>query len=49
LTAEPRIGVGVDRSLIREFLRLTPGQRVRHLTGDARTLRLLDRAVIRGR
>jgi transcriptional regulator with XRE-family HTH domain len=49
LSAEPRIGVGVDRSLIREFLRMTPGQRVRRLTGDARTLRMLDRAVIRGR
>jgi len=49
LSAEPVIGVGVDRSLIRELLRLTPGQRVRLLTGEARTLRILDRAVIRGR
>lgn len=49
LSLEPRIGVGVDRSLIREFLRLTPGQRVRALTADARTLRMLDRAIIRGR
>jgi len=49
LSVEPRIGVGVDRSLIREFLRMTPGERVRRLTGDARTLRALDRSVIRGR
>lgn len=48
LSAQPRLGAGVDRSLIREFLRMTPGQRVRRLTGDARTLRMLDRAVIRG-
>jgi transcriptional regulator with XRE-family HTH domain len=46
LSAEPRFGLGVDRSLIREFLQLTPGQRVRRLTGDARTLRMLDRAII---
>ena len=49
LTIEPVLGVGVDRSLIQELLRLTPGQRVRLLTGEARTLRVLDRAVIRGR
>jgi len=45
LTVEPRIGVGVDRSLIRESLRLTPVERLRRLKRDARTLRALDRAV----
>jgi predicted transcriptional regulator len=49
LSVEPRIGVGVDRSLIQEFLKLTPGQRVRRLAGEARTLRMLDRAVVRDR
>lgn len=49
LSAEPRIGVGVDRSLIRAFLSLTPGERVRRLKTESRTLRALDRAVIRGR
>ena len=49
LSTEPRIGIGVDRSLIREFLQLTAGQRVRRLKGEARSLRLLDRAVIHGR
>ena len=49
LSLEPRIGTGVDRSLIQEFLRLSPGERVRRLKGEARTLRALDRAVIRGR
>jgi len=49
LATEPRLGVGVDRSLIHELLGLTPAQRLRLLTADARALRMLDRAVIRGR
>ncbi len=49
LSVEPRLGTGVDRSLIQEFLRMTAGERVRRLKGDARTLRALDRAVIHGR
>jgi len=49
LSTEPRLGVGVDRSLIREMLRRTPADRVRLLTADADAARLLDRAVIRGR
>lgn len=48
LSVEPRIGIGVDRSLIQELLRLTPGQRVRSLAGEARAMRRLDRAVGRG-
>jgi transcriptional regulator with XRE-family HTH domain len=49
LSTEPRIGVGVDRSLIQAFLRLTPGERVRRLKTESKTLRALDRAVIHGR
>jgi transcriptional regulator with XRE-family HTH domain len=49
LTIEPVLGAGVDRSLIRSFLRLTPCQRVRRLRGEARTLRALDRAVVHDR
>lgn len=44
LAVETRPGQGLDRTLIREFLRLTPAERVRRLTADARTIRLLDRA-----
>jgi len=49
LAMESRPGIGVDRSLIREFLRMTAGERVRRLKGEARTLRALDRAVISDR
>lgn len=49
LAMEPRLGVGVDRTLIQAQLQVTPAERVRRLTADARTLRLFDRAVIRGR
>jgi transcriptional regulator with XRE-family HTH domain len=36
LTYEPRLGIGVDRSAIRERLRLTPAQRVRLAIEEAR-------------
>ena len=50
LSTEPITGIGVDRTLIRELLRQTPAQRVRHLKGESRFLRVLDRArVARGR
>jgi hypothetical protein len=49
LSAERRVGVGVDRTLIESFLRLSPGERVRRLKTESRTLRALDRAVIPGR
>jgi transcriptional regulator with XRE-family HTH domain len=49
LSTEPRIGAGVDRSLIHEILRRSPAERLRMLTADARAARLFDRAVIRGR
>lgn len=44
LTLEPTGGIGVDRSQIRELLRLTPGQRARLAVADARALEALDRA-----
>src|SRR3990170_2354071 len=45
LAALPRPGEGVDRSLIREQLRLTPEQRLRSAGVNARALqRLLDAA-----
>lgn len=37
LTVEPRPGIGVDRSQMRELLRLTPGQRARLAIADAVT------------
>lgn len=49
LNVEPKLGIGVDRSLIHELLRLTPTQRVRQLTAEAAAMRRFDRAVIRGR
>jgi transcriptional regulator with XRE-family HTH domain len=38
LATEPALGVGVDRSQIRELLRLTPGQRARLTAADAAAL-----------
>lgn len=35
LALEPALGIGVDRSQIRELLRLTPGQRARLAVADA--------------
>jgi hypothetical protein len=42
-------GEGVDRSLIREYLALTPIERLTRLTAEARFVRLLDasRAAVR--
>ncbi len=42
LTTEPSLGSGVDRSQIRELLRLTPGQRVRLAAADAVGLNALQ-------
>ena len=36
LEVEPRLGIGVDRSQLRELLRLTPEQRIRHAVTAAR-------------
>lgn len=44
LAAVPRPGQGVDRTQIRELLRLTPGQRLRLAARDARGLERLLRA-----
>ena len=38
LESVPRRGVGVDRSVIRELLALTPAQRARQATEEARNL-----------
>jgi transcriptional regulator with XRE-family HTH domain len=38
LTTEPTLGVGIDRSQVRELLRLTPGQRARLAAADAAAL-----------
>jgi transcriptional regulator with XRE-family HTH domain len=38
LATEPALGVGVDRSQIRELLRLTPGERARLAAADAAAL-----------
>lgn len=43
LTFEPTAGIGVDRSQIRELLRLTPGQRARLAVADAAAATALDR------
>jgi transcriptional regulator with XRE-family HTH domain len=42
LSAEPRLGTGVDRTQIRELLRLTPAERLRLAAADARGLADLD-------
>jgi transcriptional regulator with XRE-family HTH domain len=44
LSTEPRLGIGVDRTQIRELLRLTPGQRARLAAADAAALNVLERA-----
>ena len=43
LALEPAAGVGVDRSQIRELLRLTPGQRARLAVADAASVAVLER------
>jgi transcriptional regulator with XRE-family HTH domain len=41
LATEPTVGIGVDRSQIRELLALTPGQRARLAVDDAQALAAL--------
>jgi transcriptional regulator with XRE-family HTH domain len=43
LQTRPRLGVGVDRSAIRQLLELTPGQRARLAAEEANNLRMLRR------
>lgn len=38
LAVEPRLGIGVDRSLIRHRLRLTPAERIQRATEEARQM-----------
>jgi len=47
LSSERVLGIGVDRSQIRELLRLTPGERLRLGERDARNLAAFDAAVRR--
>ena len=44
LVTEPRLGEGVDRSLIRERLRLTPKQRIESVVAAAASVERLARA-----
>ncbi len=41
LSVEPRLGEGIDRSLIRDRLRLTPAQRIRLATEEARAMPMI--------
>lgn len=45
LSTEPELGQGVDRSQIRELLRLTPGQRARLAAADAANMAAFDAAL----
>ncbi len=41
LESRPRLGLGVDRSVIRELLKLSPGERARLAVAEARNLDVL--------
>jgi transcriptional regulator with XRE-family HTH domain len=43
LESLPRLGVGVDRSTIRDLLTLSPGERARLATAEARNLAIATR------
>lgn len=45
LAADPAIGIGIDRTQIRELLRLTPAQRLKVAAADARALTELESRV----
>ena len=47
LSTEPLLGVGIDRSQMRELLRLTPERRLRLAEADARGMAAFDAAVRR--
>lgn len=47
LSVEPLLGVGIDRTQIRELQRLSPEERLRVAEGDARALARFDAAVRR--
>lgn len=44
LVSQPRRGTGIDRSEMRELLRMTPAERLRLLVEEVRFLEQLDRA-----
>lgn len=46
LEVAPRLGVGVDRTQIREMLALTPDQRIARCTAGARFLRSVREAML---
>lgn len=46
LAVEDRPGVGVDRSLIREMLKLTPRERAERAAEEARNLEAFDAAAL---
>jgi transcriptional regulator with XRE-family HTH domain len=47
LSTEPALGVGIDRTQIRELLRLTPEQRLRLAEADARAMAELESLIRR--
>jgi transcriptional regulator with XRE-family HTH domain len=47
LATEPRLGIGVDRSQIRELLRLSPTERAALAAADAAGLESFDAAITR--
>ena len=47
LAIEPRLGIGVDRSLIRERLRMSPEERIRRAGEEARAMERFPRLVTR--
>ena len=47
LALEPALGIGVDRTQIRELLRLTPGERARLAAADAAAVESITRRLER--
>jgi hypothetical protein len=41
--AEQKAGTGIDRTVIRDLLTMTPGERMQMVDNDARVLEMLDR------
>lgn len=48
LALEPRLGEGVDRSMLRELLKLTPGERAQLAVEEARNMAKLGLATRHG-
>jgi predicted transcriptional regulator len=47
LVSEAKAGYGVDRTQLRALLSVTPSERIRLLTADARSLQALDRVRVK--